>query len=78
MNVTDVTDVTHIHRGDMFTEKLTMHGDNRQFAARLKVGPAVIADGSEGVVVRHGKRIMVFTRDEALDLATRIVEVLEP
>ena len=74
----NVTDVTHIHRGDMFTEKLTMHGDNRQFAARLKVGPAVIADGSEGVVVRHGKRIMDFTRDEALDLATRIVEVLEP
>ena len=61
----------------MFTEKLTMHGDNRRYAADLEIQPALIADGSEGVMVRHGKRIMVFTRDEALSLIERIAEVMD-
>ena len=78
MNVTDVTDVTHTYRRDMFKEKLTMHGDNRRYAANLEIRPALIADGSEGVMVRHGKRIMVFTRDEAQTLLEGIKEVLEP
>lgn len=61
----------------MFTEKLTMHGDNRRFAASLQVEPALIADGTEGIVVRHGSRVMVFTRDEAVTLAESITEGLE-
>lgn len=62
----------------MFTEKLTMHGDNRRFAALLRVEPALIADGTEGIVVRHGNRVMVFTKDEAVTLIESIVEVFEP
>ena len=61
----------------MFTEKLTMHGDNRRFASNLTVDPALIADGSEGVVIHHGKRVMVFTRDEALSIIERIAEVMD-
>lgn len=62
----------------MFTEKLTMHGDNRRFAAGLTAEPALIADGTQGVVVRHGSRVMVFTRDEAYDLIQSMTEVIEP
>lgn len=62
----------------MFTEKLTMHGDNRRFAALLRVEPALIADGTQGIVVRHGSRVMVFTEDEAALLIEGITEVIEP
>ena len=69
----------HTSSGEyMFTEKLTMHGDNRRYAADLEIQPALIADGSQGVMVRHGKRIMVFTREEALTLVEGITGVIEP
>ena len=61
----------------MFKEKLTMHGDNRRYAADLEIQPALIADGTEGVMVRHGKRIMVFTRDEAQTLVEGITGAIE-
>ena len=71
--------IPHTPTGNpMFKEKLTMHGDNRRYAADLEIQPAIIADGTEGVMVRHGKRIMVFTRDEAQTLVEGITEVIEP
>lgn len=77
MNVTDVTDVTHIYRRDMFTEKLEHFGRNRQLAERSYVKPATLANGSDGVVIHHGRTPIVLSADEAEGLIAAVRGVLD-
>lgn len=60
----------------MFKESLRMHGDNRRFAETLAAEPALIADGTTGVVIHHGKRLIVLTHDEATTLMQQVSEAL--
>lgn len=48
-----------------FTEQLDQYGYNRRLAAKANTQPAIMADGSNGLVLFHAKSVIVLTADEA-------------
>lgn len=61
----------------MFTEQRDKFALNRRLADSMRVRPALIADGSTGIVIHHGNNLVVLTHDEALTLANTIVDRCE-
>ncbi|SDS33052.1 hypothetical protein SAMN04489752_1476 [Brevibacterium siliguriense] len=60
----------------IFTEQLDQYGYNRRMADRTTVQPAVMADDSNGLVIRHGRSVIVLAADEAERLIGEMTEVL--
>lgn len=59
-----------------FTEQLDQYGYNRRLAARATVQRASMADDSNGLVLFHGRSVIVLTADEAARLISEMQEVL--
>lgn len=59
-----------------FTEQLDQYGYNRRMADRASVSPAVMADDTNGLVLRHGRSVIVLTADEAERLINEMRGVL--
>lgn len=59
-----------------FVEQLDQYGYNRRLAARTAVQLAVMADGADGLVIRHGKSLIVLRADEARNLMGDMQSVL--
>lgn len=60
-----------------FYEDQHWHSKNRQLADEARVGRAILATGAEGVLIKYSGMPMVLTRDEAIRLATMIVNQVE-
>lgn len=60
-----------------FIEQLDQYGWNRRLANKATVQPAAMADGEDGVVLFHGKSVIVLARHEAKRLLTEMGELLE-
>lgn len=60
-----------------FYEDQHWHSKNRQLADETRIGRAILATGAEGVLVKYSGMPMVFTRDEAIQLATMIVNQVD-
>ena len=76
MNATHATYATRVGRR-LFNEQPRRHRFNRELARSTRVEPAVMADGTAGVVVWYGDHILVMTEAEALGLANAITDVIE-
>ena len=61
----------------LFTEKRHHASLNRRLARYIEIHPALIADGTRGLTIRHGSNVVVLTRAEAAALANAIVDELE-
>jgi len=61
---------------NIFNEQLDQYGYNRRLAARAAVRPAVMADDSKGLVLNHGRSVIVLSADEANRLITEMQEAL--
>lgn len=58
-----------------FIEQLDQYGYNRRMAERASVQKAIMADGGNGLVLRHGRSLIVLTADEAANLIGEMQEV---
>lgn len=61
----------------VFTEHPARYTMNRQLARNATYAPAKLADGEPGVMVRWGRSFLVLSTAEAVEFATRIVEIVE-
>lgn len=61
----------------IFREHPDWHTRNRKLVSEIQIHRAVISTGAEGVYMQTGGLPIPMTRDEALDLATRIANQLE-
>lgn len=61
----------------MFREKPFHAAINREHSQSMDVRPAVLADGSRGVVLGYAKFFAVLTEDDAYRLATSLVDELQ-
>lgn len=61
----------------MFIENPNLHKMNRRLSKTTKISSAQVSDGTHGVVIYYGDHIMVLNKDEALNIATRIVDTLD-
>lgn len=59
-----------------FIEQLDQYGYNRRLAERSSAQKAVMADGSNGLVLRHGRSVIVLTADEAMKVIGEMQEVM--
>lgn len=65
----------------MSERRFIEHPDRREFnndlAARTKVAPADLSDGTDGVLIVQGRSLVVFTLEQAEAFANTILNVLE-
>lgn len=59
-----------------FIESKNWHDKNRELAAETRVDFSTLADGSKGVFVRYSGMPIVLTKDEALNIATRMADII--
>lgn len=60
----------------MFTEKPRLHDMNRRLSKESKIIPAQLSDGSRGAAYYYGNRLLVLSAEEAISVATRLVEAI--
>lgn len=61
----------------MFNENPGLFHMNRDLSKKTKIKPAKISNGDQGVVIYYGNNIMVLTREEAVRLATGLVDNID-
>ena len=61
----------------MFEEKSRRHRMNRRLAKDIRARPAVLADGTHGVVIRYGGDLLVLSSTEAVQLSNLLVDTVE-
>lgn len=61
----------------MFTEKPLYAAINREHSKSMDVRPALLADGTRGLVLGYAKFFAVLTEEDAYRLATNIADELQ-
>ena len=59
-----------------FVEHPDWHEKNRRLAAETRVDFSTLADGTKGVFVHYSGMPIILTKDEALNIATRMADVI--
>lgn len=61
----------------MFKEHPVRHKMNRRLARTIRIERALMADGSSGVVIYYGDRVLVLSDPEAVDLLNVVADTME-